>query len=327
MNTSRTIKLQSIKDPVIRFFHLKESAIIALIFLLTIITQIGNPVFLSGDNVINILRSCSYVLITALGMTFIMIAGGIDLSVGSCVGLGGIMSGFALQAGIPVLPSIIIGLLAGTIIGVINGYFIVKFGIAPMIMTLGTLYIARGIIFVLTEGVPVYPLPEAFQVYGQGKFLYLPNITWVAAVLALLSHFMLNRTTLGRAIYAIGGNVEAARLSGIKVEKVKILIYAVSALFSSCTGIFMASRLASAQAGAGTGFELTVIAAVVIGGTSTFGGIGTIMGTVVGVLFTNMLSNAMTILKISLYWQTLAIGLILVFAVAIDGYKRSKSKA
>ncbi|WHH60748.1 ABC transporter permease [Petroclostridium sp. X23] len=323
MNTKIVTKPGLIKN----FFSLKESAIIILILLLTLITQISNPVFLSGDNIVNILRSCSFVLITALGMTFVMIAGGIDLSVGSVVGLGGVVTGFALQAGLGSFVSVALGLIAGMIIGFVNGYFIVKFNIAPMIMTLGTLYIARGIIYVLTEGVPVYPLPSEFQAIEQGTFLYLPNICWIAFVLAGIAYFMLTKTTTGRAIYAVGGNVEAARLSGIKVEKIKYLIYTISALFSALTGIFMASRLASAQAGAGTGFEMTVIAAVVIGGTSTFGGIGTIFGTVIGVLFTNMLSNAMTILKISLYWQTLVIGLILVFAVAVDGYKRSKSKA
>jgi len=310
-----------------RFFSLKESAIVVLMVLLGAFTQIRNPVFLSAENTINILRSSSFVLVSALGMTFVMIAGGIDLSVGSVVGLGGVVTGFALKAGMGSMTSILLGLAAGVLIGVVNGYFIIKFNIAPMIMTLGTLNIARGIIYVLTEGVPVYPLPDGFKNLEQGAIMEIPKICWVAAALAVLCHFILAKTTTGRSIYAVGGNVEAARLSGIKVERVKYQIYSVSGVLASLTGIYMASRLASAQAGAGNGFELTVIAAVVIGGTSTFGGIGTIFGTVIGVLFTNMLSNAMTILKISLYWQTLVIGLVLVLAVAIDGYKRCRSKA
>lgn len=323
MNLKIEGKLSTMK----KFFHLKESAIISLTVLLLLITTLINPVFVSFNNIINILRSCSFVLISALGMTFVMIAGGIDLSVGSCVGLGGVITGYSLVAGLGIPVSIALGLLAGVLVGLGNGYFIEKFHIAPMIMTLGTMNIARGIIYVLTEGVPVYPLPKAFQTLEQGNFLFLPNIFWLSFILSALAYFILKKTTIGRSIYAIGGNAEAARLSGISVKKVKYLVYTLSAALSALTGIFMASRLSSAQAGAGTGFELTVISAVVIGGTSTFGGKGTILGTIVGVLFTNMLSNAMTIVKISLYWQTLVIGIILVLAVAIDGYKRSKSKA
>jgi ribose/xylose/arabinose/galactoside ABC-type transport system permease subunit len=319
--------IEAMASKVKKFFGLKESAIITLTILLLVITALINPVFLSWMNIVNILRSCSFVLISALGMTFVMISGGIDLSVGSCVGLGGVITAYSLTAGLGIPVSIVLGLLAGVIIGLGNGYFIEKFHIAPMIMTLGTMNIARGIIFVLTEGVPVYPLPVAFQALEQGYFLFLPNICWISFILSAIGFFILKKTTVGRSIYAIGGNPEAARLSGISVKRVKYLVYTISAALSALTGIFMASRLASAQAGAGTGFELTVIAAVVIGGTSTFGGIGTILGTIVGVLFTNMLSNAMTIVKISLYWQTLVIGIILVLAVAIDGYKRSKSKA
>lgn len=310
-----------------KLFGLKESSIIIPTLLLLIVVQIVNPVFLSSGNIINILRSSSFTLITALGMTFVMISGGIDLSVGSVVALGGVICGLALQTGMPIILSILLGLGAGVLVGLINGLIIVKFKIAPLMMTLGTMYIARGIVYVLTEGVPVYPLPKAFEQIEQGYFLHIPTICWVAFFLSVLAHFLLSNTTFGRSIYAIGGNSEAARVSGIKVQMIKYLIYAITAGFCALTGIFMASRLGSSQAGAGTGFELAVIAAVVIGGTSVFGGIGTILGTVVGVLFTNMLSNSMTILKISIFWQTFAVGLILVIAVILDGYKREKSKA
>ena len=310
-----------------KLFALKESSIIIPTLLLVIIVEIINPVFLSGNNVINILRSSSYTLIAALGMTFVMISGGIDLSVGSVVALGGVICGFSMQLGIPIFLSILLGLISGLIVGLINGLIIVKFKIAPLMMTLGTMYIARGVVYVLTEGAPVYPLPKAFEQIEQSYFLYIPTICWVSFILAIMAHFLLSNTTFGRSIYAIGGNSEAARLSGIKVQKIKYLIYTITGIFCALTGIFQASRLGSAQAGAGTGFELAVIAAVVIGGTSTFGGIGTILGTVVGVIFTNMLSNSMTILKISIFWQTLAVGLILVIAVILDGYKREKSKA
>lgn len=310
-----------------KFLGLKESGIIIPTVALIVITQIINPVFLSFENVINVLRSCSFVLIPALGMGFIMISGGIDLSVGSVEGLGGIITAYALVGGLGIPLSILLGLLTGMLIGFINGYIIVKFNIAPLMMTLGMMNIARGVIYVVTQGVPVYPLPIAFQNIEQGNYLFLPAVCWVAIVLAALAYFMLNKTTTGRSIYAVGGNSEAARLSGIKVKNIKYLIYTISGALSALAGIFYAARLASAQAVTGTGLELTVIAAVVIGGTSVFGGIGTILGTIIGVIFTTMIGNALTIMKISLYWQTMAIGMILVLAVILDGYRRSKSNA
>ncbi len=310
-----------------KFLSLKESGVIIPTIVLLIIVQILNPVFLSGSNIINILRSASFTLMTAIGMTFIMISGGIDLSVGSVVGLGGVITGIALVNGLPIFLCILLGILTGVVIGLINGFIIFKFKIAPLMMTLGSLNIARGIIYVLTEGVPVYPLPKAFEQIEQGYFLSIPMVCWVAFIIAGFAFLLLTQTTFGRSVYAVGGNPEAARLSGIKIKNIYYAIYAMCGGLSATTGVLMASRLGSAQAGAGTGFELTVIAAVVIGGTSTFGGSGTILGTLIGVLFTNLLANSMTILKISIYWQNLVIGLVLVMAVVIDGYKREKSKA
>jgi len=310
-----------------KFLGMKESGVIIPTIVLLIAVQIINPIFLSGENIINILRSSSFTLMTALGMTFVMIAGGIDLSVGSVVGIGGVITGIALTHNLPIFVGVLLGILTGVVIGYINGYIITKFKIAPLMMTLGTLYIARGIIYVLTQGVPVYPLPEAFEQMEQGYFLSIPMVCWISFILAGIAYLMLTQTTFGRSVYAVGGNPEAARLSGIKVRNINYAIYAMCGGLSATTGVFMASRLGSAQAGAGTGFELTVVAAVVIGGTSTFGGSGTILGTIIGVLFTNLLANSMTILKISIYWQSLIIGLVLVLAVIVDGYKRKKSIA
>ncbi len=310
------------------FFSLKESGVIIPVVLLTVAVACINPTFITPDNIINnILRSSSFSLITALGMTFVMISGGIDLSVGSMMGLGGVVAGLAMQAGLPIFIGILLGLLVGAFFGLINGMAIVKFNLAPLMMTLGTQYVARGIIYIVTEGAPVYPLPIEFQKLEQNSILGVPTICWVAILLAALMLFILTQTRFGRATYAIGGNAESARLSGINVGRTKCIIYSMTGALAAITGIFMASRLGSAQAGYGQGNEMMIIAAVVIGGTSTFGGVGTVLGTIIGVLFVNILSNSMTLLKISMYWQTLVIGLILILAVLLDGYKRKRSSA
>lgn len=307
---------------------MRESGVIIPVLLFTVVVAFINPTFITKANVINnILRSSSFSLITALGMTFVMIGGGIDLSVGSIMGLGGVVTGISIQANIPIPVSILLGILVGVIFGLINGLAIVKFNLAPIMMTLGMQYVARGIIYIVTQGAPVYPLPAEFQSIEQNSVLGMPTVCWFALLLAVLMLFIQTQTRFGRATYAIGGNPESARLSGINVGITKCVIYSMTGAFAALAGIFMASRLGSAQAGYGQGSEMMIIAAVVIGGTSTFGGSGTILGTIIGVLFTNILSNSMTLLKISMYWQTLVIGLILILAVLLDGYKRKKSTA
>jgi ribose transport system permease protein len=307
-----------------RFLNMKESGIIIPTIVFIVVVQIVNPVFLSFDNIINILRTTGFTLITAVGMTFVLIAGGLDLSVGSVVAVGGVAASKAVVAGIPLPLCILIGVAAGLVLGIVNGLVIVKFKIPPLIMTLGMLYMARGLVYIVTKGVPVYPLPETFQKLEQSSLFGIPTIVIVSLLLALLAHFILVHTTFGRSTYAVGGNTEAAMMSGIRINSVSLAVYAMTGAMAALTGIFMASRLSSAQAGAGSGFELTVIAAVIIGGTSTFGGAGSMLGTIVGALFMNILSNSMTLMKISVYWQNLVIGAILVFAVIIDQENRKR---
>lgn len=301
---------------------MKESGIILPTIILVIVVQIINPVFLSFSNIMNVLRSTGFTMITAIGMTFVLISAGLDLCVGSVLALGGVSAAMAVLAGVPIPIAVLIGLLVGAAIGLFNGYIIVKFEIPPLIMTLGMYYMARGIVYIITKGVPVYPLPEAFNNIEQTELFGIPVIVITAILLAIVGHIVLTRTTYGRAVYAIGGNPEAAELSGIDIQKIRMSVYVISATLATLTGIFMAGRLSSAQAGAGMGFELTVIAAVIIGGTSTFGGAGTILGSVVGALFMSILANSMTLIKVSVYWQRLVIGAILVLAVIIDQRKR-----
>ncbi|MCD4669765.1 MAG: ABC transporter permease [Actinomycetia bacterium] len=271
----------------------------------------------------NILRVMSYTVIVAVGQTLVLILGGLDLSVGSVIGLGGIVSAFCMvNLGLPVPVSIIAGLGAGCIIGLLNGLFVVKLRIPPLIVTLGTLYIARGIVNVITMGRPVYPLPESFGILGNGEIFSIQYSIVIMVVFALIIHFILKKTAFGKYIFAIGGSEETTRLYSINVNKVKFIVYIICGFLAAFSGIIMTSRMGSAQTNLGTGWELKVIAAVIIGGTSVLGGSGTILGTIIGAGVMSVLSNGMVLMRVSPYWQNIVIGMIIIFAVGLDMYKR-----
>jgi len=292
--------------------------------LICIITAVLNPVFLYPENIVDVLRSISFTVIVGVGMTFVLICAGIDLSVGAVVGLGGVIAAIAMLAEIPIIISIILALLLGAFIGLINGLVIVKLKIPPMIATLGMMYIARGVIYVITRGKPVYPLPEAFKQISQGDLFGVPYPVYIALVIILLGNFLLKHTLFGRRVMAIGGNEETARTSGINIAATKVMVYLLVSVLSSVTGVLYASRLSSAQANAGTGLELTVIASVIIGGTSLFGGAGSVFGTLIGTAIMTVLTNAMVLLKVSVYWQNIVVGAIIILAVAIDTFRRNR---
>ena len=307
-------------------FRVKEIGIMIPTILLIIIVQMVNPLFLTKLNVLSILRSSGYMLIPALGMTLILISGGLDLSVGSVYGLGGVVTAYCLTNGLPIVPSVLLGLLSGMACGILNGVVIVKLKIPPIMMTLGMYYMARGLVYVITQGTPIFPLPEAFKaIEQQNIILGIPTAVVCAMILAAVFFIIMRYTVYGRKIYAIGGNIETARVAGINIDAIMISLYAIIGTLSALDGVLMSSRLGSGQPSAGTGYELQVIAAVVIGGTSTYGGKGTLAGTVIGVIFMNILSSSMTIMKISAYWQNFVIGAALVVAVIIDQIKRSKT--
>jgi len=307
-----------------RILNMKEMGVILPTLLFIIVITLINPVFISWSNIVNVLRATGFTLITALGMTLVLVSGGLDLSVGSVLAVGSIASGMALSVGVPIPLAILTGIAAGVVLGLINGAIIVRFKIPPLIMTLGMLYMARGLVLIVTEGAPIHPLPAAFQAIEQEVIFGLPNIVYISFILALAFNFILKNTSFGRNVYAIGGNKEAARISGININKTYITIYAIIGALAAFTGVIQASRLGSAQPNAGTGYELTVIAAVIIGGTSTYGGVGTILGTVVGALFMSILTNSMMLMRVSAFWQNLAIGFILVVAVILDQINRDR---
>jgi ribose/xylose/arabinose/galactoside ABC-type transport system permease subunit len=304
-------------------FSVKEVGILIPLILICLITAIINPAFASTANVVNLMRSISITVIGAVGMTFVLIGGGLDLSIGSVLALGGMVTGFFLaivQAPIPI--AIVLGLLAAATAGVVNGVIIAKFSMPPLIVTLGMMNIARGVVNVMSRGRPYSGFPDAFNAIAQRNVLGIPFSVYIAFVVIIIGHFVLKYTVFGRAITAIGGNEETARVSGINVSFYKIISYIVMSIAAGVAGILMASRLSTSQANAGTGWEMTVIASVVIGGTSMYGGSGSIIGTVIGVAIMEVLTVSMTMLRIDAYWQRIAVGLIIILAVGIETYRR-----
>ncbi len=313
------------------FFAFREMGILIPLVLICLVTEIINPVFLSPFNIASVLRAISMTAIIAISMTFVLVTGGLDLSIGSVVAMSGMVTAGALKWGessLPVWPlialAVLAGLFAGVLVGLFNGVLISYVKIPALIVTLGSLYAVRGLVEVVTGGVPIYPLPENFLILGQGNFLGLPLPFFVVIALAVLAHVVLTQTTYGRSVYAVGGNEETARLSGINVERVKLSVYAFSGLLSALSGVILTSRISTLQPGQGTGWELTVIAAVIIGGTSMMGGSGTILGTLIGTAITGVLVNAMVLTKVNAYWQNVVVGLVIILAVGIDMVQRSQ---
>lgn len=304
------------------FIQRQESSIILATALYMTVVACVNPVFISANNQFNILKNMGYTLITVTGMSLVLITGGLDLSVGSTLALGGIITGMACKAGVPVAAAIALGVLTGMLIGGINGFIIVKAKIPPLIVTLGMQYIVRGMVSVLTQGVPIYPLPKALTALDHTKLAGIPLVVAAALVIALIGHVLLARTPFGRSVYALGGNEEAARISGINCQKTKLLAYVITGSLAALAGVFMASRLGSAEAAVGTGYELTTICGAIIGGVSTFGGIGTILGALIGAFFMEVLTNSLTLMRVSVYWQNVVVGVVLIVAVLLDQYKR-----
>lgn len=322
MKRKRTALSQTLLD----ILSIREIGVLIPLVLMAIAIGCMNGAFFSFENIINVLRSTSFTFIVGVGMTIVLISAGLDLSIGSVFALGGMAAGFALHAGIPVPLAILLGILVGVLIGAVNGAIVVWAGIPPFITTLGMLYMARGLVLITTRGIPIYPLPENFNAIGQESLFGVPYIIIIAAVIGIAADFILKRTTYGRAVYAIGGNEETARLSGIRINPIKFSFYVIVGALATFTGLLQAARLGSAQPNVGQGFELEVIASVIIGGTSLFGGAGSILGTFLGALFMTVLKNGMSLVRVSPYWQQFVIGAIIILAVGIDQYRRRKNR-
>jgi ribose/xylose/arabinose/galactoside ABC-type transport system permease subunit len=276
------------------------------------------PYFLTVSNLLNIAEQTSINAIVAVGMTFVIIAGGIDLSVGSIVALTGVVLGMALHAEQPIVVAIALTLLLGIAGGGLNGILIDRGGLPPFIVTLGMMSIARGAALVVTEGRPVSGFDDTFRALATARIGFIPAPVIIMTVVYLLAHFVLTRTTFGRYVYAIGGNEEASRLSGVRIHLHKPAIYAVSGLTSAIAAVILTARLNSAQPIAGMMYELDAIAATVIGGTSLMGGEGSLGGTLVGALIMGVLRNGLNLLGVSSFLQQIVIGGVIVGAVLVD---------
>ncbi|MGI5122362.1 substrate-binding domain-containing protein [Marinactinospora thermotolerans] len=295
------------------------------LIVLVVLLAILSPDFLTANNLLNVGVQASVVAILAFGMTFVIVSGGIDLSVGSVAGLAGIVTGWTVASGgLPMWLAVLIGLAAGALAGLASGLLITIGRVPPFIATLAMLSVARGLALVISGGKPI-TLDGWLGEFGAGTlFGFLPYPVLVMLLIGLVTAFVLRRTYSGRAMYAIGGNAEAARLSGIKVGRQQLVIYALSGLFAAVAGILLASRLSSAQPEAGTGYELDAIAAVVIGGASLSGGVGSAMGTFVGALILGVLRNGLNLLNVSAFWQQVIIGVVIAIAVLSDTLRRRR---
>jgi ribose transport system permease protein len=301
---------------------LKRFQLVFGLLLFIFVVSLLSDSFLTGSNIFNVLRQTSVNAIIAAGMTFVILTGGIDLSVGSIFAFSGAVGAYLLASGQHVLLAVLGALAIGLCIGMVNGFVIVRWNLQPFIVTLATMVIFRGATLVLTDGRPISTgssdSAALFAKIGSGSIMGIPNPIWLMVLVFVAAYFILKQTRIGRYVYATGGNQEATKLSGVSISKVKIFAYGVSGLLAALAGIIITARLSSAQPTAGAGYELDAIAAVVLGGTSLAGGIGSIFGTAVGALIIGVLNNALNLLDVSSYYQQLAKGLVILIAILLD---------
>lgn len=291
---------------------------------LCIVIAFRSDSFLTYENIMNVLRQSAQNIFIASGMTIILIAGGIDLSVGSVVGLVGVMVGTMVNDGMPILLAIGICLIVGALMGTFNGIILSRTTLPPFIVTYALMTILRGGIYVYTGGTTVRIDDRSFIAVGTGYTLGIPNPVWYMAVILIIVYLILNRTKLGRHIYAIGGNEKAAEFSGIDVKTVRLFVYIFSGIMAAVAGIVLAARSYSGQPTAGTGAEMDAIEACVLGGCSMAGGYGFIGGTIIGALIIAIMNNGLNLMRIDSYWQMVAKGVIVLIAVYVDYVKNQK---
>lgn len=323
LGSENTLKIKNI------FLKVKKSSsfnIFIILLIMCAILSLATDNFLTSKNLFSVARAFSYIAIMAIGECIVIITAGVDLSIGSIFGLAGVISAMAMsQWGTGVFLGIIIGVLSGLLFGAFNGFLIIKAKLPPFIATLGTLSVARGLCYVFTKGYPITALPKSYLLLGQGYIGPVPVPVIIMIVLAVVFSIYLNKTVTGRRIFAIGGNEEAARISGINTSKIKLIVYSISGALAAFAGIITASRLGLGQPTAGISYELDAVAAVIIGGASLSGGVGTMSGTVFGAAIMGVLRNALVLLNVSAYWQQVVIGMVIILAVAADQLRKYKT--
>lgn len=315
-------------DSKFKSYLIRFQSLIALLLMILVMSFLSDK-FFTVENGWNVMRQISVNVCLSVGMTLVILTGGIDLSVGSILALSGAIAAgllkngtelpiFNLFIGYTLFGAALLGILMGSLLGYINGIAITKFRVPPFVATLAMLTIARGLTMLWTGGFPITGLGETFGFIGTGWFLTIPMPVWISMLIVLAFAVITRRTRFGRYIYAVGGNEKAAHLSGLNVKRIRLFVYTLAGALSAVAGLIVTSRLDSAQPNAGMGFELDSIAAVVIGGTSLSGGRGSVLGTVLGALIIGVLNNGLVLLNVSPFWQQVIKGTVILLAVIVD---------
>ena len=306
----------------------REFFIFFVIVCIMVAMTIYSPIFLTFANLSVLFLSLSIAVIIAVGMTNLMVSGGFDMSVGSVLAFSGAMAGIVLRSGAPVIAAVLIGIVIGGLAGLFNGFVVSILGINPFVTTLASLSLFRGLTLIVTRGQNISGLPDAFNALGQKVILGLQMPIWYALILVVIGDILLRKSRFFRQNYYIGGSEKSARLSGIAVDRMKILNYVIVGFLAGFAGVIMTARMGPASVTQGTGLELQVITAVIIGGASLQGGEGTVIGAFLGSLLMTLITNVLTLVGVDVYWQTFVTGATLLVAVLIDQYgKVRKEKA
>ena len=313
------------KIPIYKKIPLQKAIILGILVLLVIIFTLLSSRFLSSRNLLNIARQTSYIIIAGCAVTFLMISGNFDLSIGSAAALTGVSMALMARAGVPMPVTILAAIGIGLVIGYFNALMVVRFEIPPFIATLGTMLICRGIALIITNGMTIRNgMPDNYKTLGRGEFLGLPFPIWIMLAVIIISVILQNKTVLGKYSVAIGGNKLAAELSGINVKKMIVLLYVIVGGVVGFTGAIMSSRLGIGEPNAGNGFEFDVIIAVILGGTSLAGGEGSVLGMVVGALLIGVIGTGLDMLSVLTFYQSIIKGIVLVGAVLLDQKVKSR---
>lgn len=301
---------------------LQDQGLIVVVLIFGLVLSLLSPTFLTPTNLTNLLLQASTLGVMALGMTFVIIGAGIDLSVGGIPAIVSVLAiGLVVRGELPIWFALVVAIGVGIAVGVANGFAITRLGIAPLIATLGTLSITIGLAFAYSGGTSIVPVPDFYNLLRRANVFGIPINIIILLVLAVITHFVLTRTTFGRSLYAVGGNRQAAEMAGIRTKRIILLTYVISAVAASIAGVLFTARLASGSPQTGIGIELTVIAAVVIGGTSLFGGRGNVLGTVLGAVLITMVTNAINLLGVPTAWDRVLLGVVIVIAALLDVFR------
>ena len=304
------------KKKLINQINIYRSVLILLV--ICVFATILSPSFLSVTNLFNVFKQITVAGIVGCGMTFVILTGGIDLSVGSILGLSGVLASGVLASTGNTAVAVAVSLTVGIACGAVNGFFVSVCGIPPFISTLGMMTLLRGVILVYTKGSPIPIKSDAYKFFGKGSIAGIPVPVIILIIVFLLAHYILTQTSYGRSVYAVGGNREAARLSGIRVKTSEFLVYTLNGLLCGMAGLILTARLGSAQSTSGTGIEMDAIAAVILGGTSLSGGVGFVLPTVVGAMIMGIIDNILTLMNVNPHATNIVKGAVILIAVLVD---------